>query len=137
MQSLIPALREAVAGIEAAKATWLAHWEKMAVRVAAAIASRVIRREVERAPEITLDLVRETLELAAGSSDVQLRLHPDDLATLGDRASQLAAEIAKVGTARVVGDPRIERGSCRVDTRFGRIDAQFAAQLARIEEELT
>jgi flagellar biosynthesis/type III secretory pathway protein FliH len=37
----------------------------------------------------------------------------------------------------VVADPQVSLGGCRVETRFGVIDQQFEAQLARIEQELT
>ena len=133
---LMPALREAAQAIQAAKAQWLAHWEQAAVAVSTAIAERIIRRELDRAPEITLALVKEALELAAGSPEVKLRMHPDDLEALGDRVGQLAAELARTGTAEIIADARIERGGCRVDTRFGSVDQQFSAQLARIDEEL-
>ena len=53
--------------IRDAKQAWLCAWEAGAVHLATAIAQRVIRRELERQPEITLTLVREALELAAGS----------------------------------------------------------------------
>ena len=109
----------------------------MAIRLAVSIASRVIRREVERSPEITLTLVREALELAAGSADIQLRLHPGDLSALGPHVTQLAAELARLGKPEIVADASIEPGGCRIDTRHGAIDQQFAAQLARIEQELT
>jgi flagellar assembly protein FliH len=137
LDTLIPALSQAVERIEAARAEWLAHWERTAVRVATSIAARVIRREVVRAPEITLALVREALELAAGSADVQLRLHPHDLSALGPQVARLAAELARLGKPEIVADAGIEPGSCRIDTRHGSIDQQFAAQLARIEEELS
>ena len=42
-----------------------------------------------------------------------------------------------LGDAEVVADATIERGGCRVETRFGTIDQQFESQLKRIEEELT
>jgi flagellar assembly protein FliH len=96
----------------------------------------VIRREVKHAPEITLDLVSEALELAAGSAEVQLRMHPDDLAALGRRVDEIAAKLHRLGAVSVVADGAISRGGCRVDTRFGSIDQQFEAQLARIELEL-
>ena len=83
-----------------------------------------------------MSLVREALELAASSPDVELHLHPEDHAALGAQIEKLAAEIARVGQPRVVADPNIERGGCRIDTRFGTIDQQPAAQLARIEQEL-
>lgn len=137
MATLLPALRQTVDAIAQAKQAWLSHWEKAAVHVACQIAGRVIRREVSQEPEITVQLVREALELAAGSSEVRLRLHPNDLATLGTQVKRLAEQFTKTGTLAVVSDAEITLGSCRVDTRFGTIDQQFEAQLARIEEELT
>jgi flagellar assembly protein FliH len=135
--TLLPALKQAVEGIAQARQVWLAHSEKATVQVAAAIAARVIRRELSRAPEITLDLVREALEMAAGSTEIQIRLHPDDAAALAGQVRTLVAAMTRVGTAQVVADPAISRGGCRIDTRFGSIDQQFEAQLARIEQELT
>jgi len=137
VNKLVPALGAAVDAVHAAKAEWLAHWEKRALDVATAIAARVIRREVEQTPDITLALVREALELAGGSADVQLRMHPDDLATLGSHVERLVAELGRLGDAKVVADPGITRGGCRLDTRFGTIDQQFESQLARIAQELT
>ena len=136
LETLLPALREAIAGIEAAKAACLQHWEQAALGVATAIAARVIRREVARTPEITLALVREALELAAGTSDVQLRMHPDDLAALQPHLDRVLAEVGRLGNGQIVPDENISRGGCRVDTRAGTIDQQFEAQLARIEQEL-
>jgi flagellar assembly protein FliH len=137
MATLLPALRQTVESLAQSKQTWLNHWEKTAVHVACAIASRVIRREVSSEPEITIQLVREALELAAGSSEIRLRLHPNDFNSLGGQVKRLSEQFSKVGTVAVVSDPEITLGSCRVDTRFGTIDQQFEAQLARIEEELT
>ena len=137
LTSLLPALQEAINHIHAAKALWMSHWEKTAIHVATSIASLLIRRELERQPEITLSLVKEALELAAGSGDIQLRMHPDDLAALGEHVQRLTEELTRLGAPQIVSDPQISKGSCRVDTRFGMIDQQWAAQLARIEQELT
>jgi flagellar assembly protein FliH len=134
--TLVPALREAIDRICAAKAGWLGHWEKTAIHVAAAIAARVIRRELTGHPEITLALVKEALELAAGSGEIQLRLHPADFAALGAQIEQLTTELSRLGKARIVADPQITAGGCRIDLRYGVIDQQFEAQLARIEQEL-
>jgi flagellar assembly protein FliH len=137
LTTLVSALREAIDCIHAARAGWLAHWEKTAIQVAAAMAARVIRRELTSQPEITLTLVKEALELAAGSGEIQLRLHPADFKALGAQVEQLIAELSRLGTARIVADPQITAGGCRVDTRYGVIDQQFESQLARIEQELT
>jgi flagellar assembly protein FliH len=134
---LLPALRASVEEIRAAKAQWLAHWEKAALDVATAIAARVIRREVQQTPDITIGLVKEALELAGSGAEVQLRMHPDDLATLGSQVERLIAELGRLGEATIVADAEITRGGCRADTRFGSIDQQIESQLARIAQELT
>ncbi|MGD9722846.1 MAG: FliH/SctL family protein [Pirellulales bacterium] len=136
LATLWPALEQAVQSIQEARTEWLAHWERTAIHVAAMMAARVIRRELERTPQITLDLVREALTLAAGSGDVKLRLHPDDFDTLGAHVQRLSTELSRLGQVDVVADPAIEKGGCRLDTRCGAIDQQFAAQLAQIEREL-
>lgn len=135
-ETLLPALRRVIDGVEAAKGDCLARWEQAALGVAVAIAARVIRREVRHFPDITLSLVRESLELAGGSSDVQIRMHPDDLVSLRTQVQQLAAEIGRLGDDAIVADAGLSRGGCRVETRNGSIDQQFEAQLARIEHEL-
>jgi flagellar assembly protein FliH len=137
LATLMPALRQVIEQIRHAKQAWLAHWEKSGVHLAAAIAERLIRRQLEQTPEITLTLVREALELAAGSSEVRVEMHPDDHQALRPQVERLIAELAPLGSVELVADPQIRPGGCRVETRFGVIDQQFEAQLARIEEELT
>ncbi|NUQ62434.1 MAG: hypothetical protein HUU20_08090 [Pirellulales bacterium] len=137
LATLLPALRQAVAEVEHAKQAWLRHWEKSAVHLAAAIASRLVRRELAAEPEITVRLVREALELAAGSSQLRLHLNPADHAALAPQIQALLREFSHLAPTELISDPEITLGGCRLDTRFGTIDQQFEAQLERIEEELT
>lgn len=137
LATVIPALRQTVQNIQEAKHSWLKHWESAAVRVSGAIAEKIVRREVEQHPEITLALVREALELAAGSSQMRIKLNPEDLKALRDQVSLVIQEIAPMAGAEMIADSEIAPGGCRVETRFGVIDQQFESQLKRIEEELT
>jgi len=137
LATLMPALKQVVRDIHDAKHAWMTHWEKSAMHVAAAIAQRLIRRELAQRPEITLGLVREALELAAGSARLRIRLNPDDHEALSPQIETLVKELAGLAGAEVVADADVSPGGCRVDTAFGVIDQQFEAQLARIEEELT
>jgi flagellar assembly protein FliH len=136
LQTLMPALRKSISELVQARQDWLAHWEQRAVHVAAAIASRVIRRELSRHPQITAGLIREALELAAGNPHVRVLLNPDDHRALADQAARWAAELAPAATAEITADPAISPGGCRIETRFGAIDQQIETQLRRIEEEL-
>ena len=136
MAPVLLALGQAVTELRHAKQQWLSHWESSAVHLAAAMAGRIVRGELSRKPEITLTLVREALELAAGSQGIRLRLHPEDYQLLGTQVQTLIEAMSSIGGTEITADPAISRGGCRVETRFGTIDQQFETQLKRIEEEL-
>lgn len=136
MKVITPAVQELVAQLAQAREAWIAHWEQAAVKLAAGIAERIVRRELTRHPEISQDWLREALQLAGGSAEVRISLHPGDLAALGPQAESLAREFSRVGQAQVLADPQVSSGGCRVDTQFGVIDQRLETQLARIVEEL-
>jgi flagellar assembly protein FliH len=136
LATLLPALQQAVQDIRHSKATWLTHWESKTIELATSIAERVIRREVVNSPEITLDLVRDALELAMGAGKVTIQLSPQDYNALRDRTESVAKQLGKLAATNIVADPGVSPGGCRVVTEFGVIDETFEAQLARIAEEL-
>ena len=136
MDTLLPALEQLVAQVNDAKGELLGHWQRSAVRVSTAIAARIIRRQLEREPQITLDLIEEALRLAAGTAEITLHINPTDHENLGPQVQRLAASLCQLAPSDVVADPTITVGGCRVETRFGEIDLQIESQLRRIEEEL-
>jgi len=137
LQPAMTALAQAAKEISAARQNWLAHWETRAVSLACAIAARILRREAERDPKITLRLVREALDLAAGQSRVRLRMNDKDHAALATQIQQLAKAGGGLGAVEITPDAQMPSGGCRVETEFGLIDQTFEAQLERIEQELT
>jgi flagellar assembly protein FliH len=86
---------------------------------------------------VTLQLIREALEMSAGTSQVRIHLHPADHDTLSGQVDRLAKELRRIGPAEIVADAEITPGGCRIETVHGTIDQQFESQLARIVEELT
>lgn len=137
LKSLDPALRSVVAEISAARGEWLTHWRHSAIGLAIAIAEKIVRRELRDDPTISEQWLTEALELAAGASDITVRLAPSDLEHLRSHAERLAASMAGIGEAKFVADPSVDAGGCRVETRHGSIDQQLTTQLDRLFEELT
>lgn len=136
VQTLLPALEQAVSALRQAREEWLAHWEQQALCLASAIAARVVRRELAQAPDIGRVLLREALELTAGSTHLRIRLNPADLESFGDSFHQLVAELAPRASAEWIGDSTVSPGGCVVETEHGRVDQRIETQLARIEQEL-
>lgn len=137
LATLLPAIQRTTAELEKARQAWLAHWEQTAIQLAVRIAERVIRRELAAQPQITVELVREALEMATGSDEISIRMNPADVAALGKHVETLLREVGGRAKASVIPDAAITAGGCRVETRFGVLDQQVGAQLQRIEEELT
>src|SRR5262245_56571976 len=136
VQTLLPALSAAISQLADARQAWLRHWERSAVQLAARIAERAIRRELSHDPNITLGLVQEALELAAGSPRLKVMLNPTDFQSLGSQAKALASQLAGVAKTEIVPDESISAGGCRVETAHGVIDEQIEARLKRIAGEL-
>ena len=74
--------------------------------------------------------------LAAGNPQIRVKLHPDDLAHLGDGAAEVVRTLAACGEATLVPDASLSPGGCLVETQHGIIDARLETQLDRIVSEL-
>jgi len=136
LKNVLATLGEAAQNIENARQAWQQHWEQHAVTLAAAIATRICRREITRQPQISLQWIREALELAAGSAQIVLRLNPGDHESLAAHVEPITRQLTGLGNVRLIADPTVTAGGCRVDTEFGSLDQQLEAQLSRIKEEL-
>jgi flagellar assembly protein FliH len=136
METLLPALEHLVAEMNDTKAQLLGRWEQSGLKVATAIAERIIRRELAQDPHITLDLIADTLRLAAGMTEISLHISPTDYENLGTQITRLAETIGHLAPSAIVADADVTPGGCLVRTKFGEIDQQIEAQLRRIEEEL-
>jgi len=137
METLLPALRQVSLEIADAKQAWLRQWEQGAVRLAVAIAEKVMRAKLPRMPGTPLALVREALEMAAGTTSLRIHLNPTDHESLGGQVTCLAQELRRAAVVEVVADAAVTLGGCRIEMAHGTIDQQFESQLARISAELT
>ena len=103
------------------------------IRLAVAIARRVVRRELTVDPDAITGLVKAALEQLAAHEGVRVRVHPEHEGTV-------RACLAGAGGAadiEVIGDQALERGSAVFETARGTLDASAETQLAEIERGLT
>jgi flagellar assembly protein FliH len=122
--------------VETRRAEWQQHWESYAIKLASAIAARVIRRELRHDPSITIEWIRESLEMGAGSSQIRVKLNPSDIRNLDPLLEDLTQRIGLASTAAIVADDRIPVGEVVVETEHGTLDQRVASQLERLENEL-
>ncbi len=106
--------------------------EEDAVRLAVAVARRVLHRELSVDPESLLGVVKAAFERVDARDVHRVRLNPQDVPALEKRlaAGGLPPRI------EIVADPGLERGGVIVETNRGSIDASVSSQLKEIESGL-
>jgi flagellar assembly protein FliH len=106
--------------------------EEQMVRLALAVARRVVHREVTLDKDLLIAMARVALDRLGESARVAVRLNPEDFqATVG------AQSAAWSGThVTVVADARVARGGCRIDSDFGALDAGVDAQIQELAHAL-
>ena len=136
LETLLPALTVMIDQLETAKQSFLQYWERSAVKIVLAIASRVIDRELPEIADVPLQLLREALELGTGSTSLRIRLNKGDYDALLPQIDVLVQEMARSAQTEIIGDESVSPGGCILETPQGVIDNQIESRLARIEEEL-
>ncbi len=109
--------------------------EQELASLALAIARQIIRRELKVDPGEVVAVVRDALAaLPAASRRVQVHLHPADAKVVHELMHPGAG--GEEPTWRIVEDPSLTRGGCRVHTEHSQIDATVETRVAAIAAQL-
>ena len=106
--------------------------EASLLKLAVAIARRILHRELSLDPDALAGIVRAALEKVQLDEVCRVRAHPAEAAALG-------AAFGKAWAGRgiqVEADASLERGAVIVETGRGKLDASVETQLAEIERGL-
>jgi flagellar assembly protein FliH len=112
-------------------------WEELTeevVRLALAVARKVIKREVVQDPTVILDSLRWALKGAALREEVIIKVHPMDAETLRESKGSLLRELEEVNSLRIEADERLSRGDALVECPQGELDLRLERQLREIEK---
>ncbi len=102
--------------------------EAEVVKLALAIAARVLHREAKIDPLLLTGVVRVALEKVADDSATVLRV-PVGAVEMWREAFVTSPE----SSLQIVGDERLAAGECVLDTNVGRVELGVSAQLEEIE----
>ena len=137
LQTTLPAVRKLAEGLNLERERWLSEWETGVVRLAVSIAERVVRRTIEASPDVTVDVIREALQLVAAGTRVRVRVHPQDERRLGQFADTIDRGLGSLADVEFVPDESVSPGGCVLETEHGFVDARMETQLDRILSELS
>jgi|GEM_PF-468232 len=106
----------------------LAEAEPALIELACNIAEKIIGRDLERAPELLLDICANAIENVRTAKAMLLRVHPKDAKLLREKRPELIEMIGRSVDIAIRDDAEVQPGGCIVQTEFGVIDAQLETQ---------
>lgn len=124
------AVSQALSGFATSRDQYLAQVEREVVKLALAIAGRVLRREALMDPLLLAGAVRVALGQLADTTEVRLKV-PASEHDLWHEMLRLMPNLPL--HPEVVADDMLSTGDCLLETRLGTVDLGVRSQLAEIE----
>lgn len=106
------------------------------MRLAFAIAEKILAREIEQNQEATLPVILAALQEVRDQEKINIMVAPDDYETVLHLKRDLQAVIGGEKSLTITPDPTLSRGSCFVETMNGKLDARIDTQLAILKKTL-
>ena len=129
LRPIMDRLTATIAELSTYRARFRRDSEPELLRLALAVARKILRRELTVDPHSLLGILKAALETINQAEVLSVRTAPED-------APQLSGRLAELGLpaqVEVIADRTLERGSVVLDTKRGQIDASVLTQLAEIE----
>ena len=136
LASVTQALASAMAALDTQRTRLEIEGTTDVVRLAVAIARRVVGRMVEVEPSVVGEVAAAAMKLVTSSTDVRLAVNPIDKSAMDDALPRIQNAMPMLKHAEVIADESVARGGCRINTRGGVIDADLNGQIDRIAETL-
>ena len=130
-QRAVALLQAAADAIANAQHEMQAKYLEQVVRVALAVARQVLDKELSLDPEAVLTIVKRCIAKAGGLPVLRVLVHPADQPVVCQALAH-----SNGPSIEVVGDERVERGGCIVETETGEVDGTVQTRWERVTEVL-
>ncbi len=128
-------LEKAMRRVTEERETLLAKAERDVLDLAIAVATRIVRREVEVDRDLVTRVIGDALRRASPLEEVVVRVNPTDYARIKS-VPGLETSLGEIRHLVLVEDRRVTTGGCLIETTSGAIDARVETQLEEIERAL-
>jgi len=105
--------------------------ERDIVKLAIAIAERIVHREVGRDRDLLLAMARAAIDQLGDRVVAIVHLNPEDVEAVAAERDPSGADPVKIAA-----DPTLPRGGCRIESAFGQIDTGIDAQIQELTRSL-
>jgi len=126
MTGMIPLIRKDI----------VAKTEEQIVKLALAIAEKIINQEVATSKEVILGVLKGVLKNISETEGMKIRLNPQDFRHIMEARKDFLRSIDGVRNVVFEEDVSIKRGGAVVETMFGEVDARLESQINEIKEAM-
>lgn len=110
--------------------------EPFLVELSAAIAEKIINKQLTVSPDWSLDIIRKSLARRLKQGVITLCVSPKQLTFVQAAREELCLAIDSQAELQIVPDVSVREFGCVIRSSFGSIDAKIDTQLAEIKREL-
>jgi len=107
--------------------------EEEAKALAVAAAEQLVQGQLALAPDTVLAVVKDCLRRAAEAEMVTVLVSPKDIALVRAHREELAALLKGTGRFEILEEPKVEMGSCVVETKTQVIDATRSTRIENLQ----
>ncbi len=128
-------LQEAITSLISVKESAYEYYKKDIIEVALMVAKKILNAQVRLEPDLIVEIASNVIkEISEEESRITFIVNPADELILSGNLETNSAFKNKRAKMLVQTDENIERGSCKVITSSGQIDATFSSQLEIIKK---
>jgi flagellar assembly protein FliH len=131
IEAMLQRLTDTVTEIAGLRAGVMRRSERELVRLALAMAERIVRRELDIDRDLLAVMARVAIDRLGENAVATIHLHPSDA-----EAALQRTDGAQSGSVDIVADVNVPRGGCLVRSSFGSIDAGIDAQMRELARAL-
>lgn len=111
--------------------------QKDVLELALMCANKILGRDLERQPELVLEIVANCTEAARSAKAMVIKVNPEDGKRIRASMPRLMELIGRSLDISVRDDSDVERGGCIIRTEYGTIDGQIRTQIDMLRNLLT
>lgn len=110
--------------------------EREIIALACKLAEKIIGRDLERDPELVVEMCANAIENVRMAQQVVVRVNPKDAQVLREHKRRMMELIGRVKEIAIKEDADVARYGCIIETDSGTIDAQLPTQLEMLRNVL-
>lgn len=110
--------------------------EPEVIRMAVALAEKLLQRQLEENEESILPLLEKSLEELSGGREIRVKVPSQDLDFCRQRLEQIREKLKPGTHLELLADPSLKRGSCRVESEEGQVEISVQDNFAGLSEAL-